>query len=1146
MAVRLKYADLTYVKQPDARPLDLTSFREAGAAITAAADNLQERVIRNENAYNEMAIKMSEYNAIQGVDEKALAGKINETQEQIKAKVDEDGGWFFADTAVSDGARKFLTDEGIKTILSNKAQFDALMQQNEASDAPEEYKAANRAMILEKFNKAGGSLGGNGKQAITAFGTALGKGHDRSIYQKELLEMMKAWKADKRSVFNAKFIKDATDLMNLPGKGHDRSIYQKELLKMMKAWKADKRSVFNAKFIKDATDLMNLPGKGHDRSIYQKELLKMMKAWKADKRSVFNAKFIKDATDLMNLPGTSEQVQATVQKIIANRDGNLSGVLTRDSTIESITEDEIRKVFTAVLSAKPEFRTAMAKDATDLMNLPGTSEQVQATVQKIIANRDGNLSGVLTRDSTIESITEDEIRKVFTAVLSAKPEFRTAMAKDATDLMNLPGTSEQVQATVQKIIADRGGNLSGVLTRDSTIESVTEDEIREVFTAVLSAKPKFRIAMAKEAEIDKWLNSKQGGTNSSLVTNALKQYVATDPKMQHSMLSSSDFTKLTKKQQAIALQDPAVIQKYIDQGMANSMSALQQQPNESDEAYQARMGVTYNKIYTEQNISSLLNMAKIGAYTSVESKTDVKWFDNLLLDSLKAKREQLEKIKGQMTESIGFTRANLPGNAMNAVVDANIKTATEALDNAKATMAKYEDAEDDQSRYLYQQAEKSYIDAQNIIQQNNAIYDSMFRQLDGNNSDHSEVIEDTKAELLSYYRGDNKDELAAAIKSLKRPEDIINTFLRYGEGAELKEFRASLYYTGFIDKGKVDKSNLTRYFLTAANNVGIKPQTTPITLFTPISNNKAAFSDALDSVARLLEDNTGIWNFATASLGDDPENAKFLEKVIGMPLTSSEDFKDIFSSRKSGSGNNAVYQMSARNLSIGSDATGRLYLKVTIPAQGDNQVPREAILYTDDDGANMALRDAMRKGAQCSYNQAMTNPYDAYQRQTANEIMAFSGNIEPLGADLSRITNPQERFLNRFNTIGNQMVSNVSQALDVITNDTNIDPRGNYYPITSGDFKYNITKHPSGTYSVNVQKYNPALNRYVNIKYAKGSLNYSFADNVSLRNNLPALIYKLNHGNELKENFIPTQYLTPQQKSAYDVSYWSDDSLMLK
>ena len=938
MAVRLKYADLTYVKQPDARPLDLTSFREAGAAITAAADNLQERAIRNENAYNEMAIKMSEYNAIQGADEEALAGKINETQEHIKAKVDEDGGWFFADTAVSDGARKFLTDEDVKTILSNKAQFDALMQQNEASDAPEEYKAANRAMILEKFNKAGGSLGGNGKQAITAFGTALGRGHDRSIYQKELLEMMKAWKADKRSVFNAEFI------------------------------------------------------------------------------------------------------------------------------------------------------------------------------------------------------------------------------KDATDLMNIPGTSEQVQATVQKIIADRGGNLSGVLTRDSTIESVTEDEIREVFTAVLSAKPEFRTAMAKEAEIDKWLNSKQGGTNSSLVTNALKQYVATDPKMQQTLLSSSDFAKLTRQQQAIAMQDPAVIQKYIDQGIANSMSALQQQSNESDEAYQARMGAIYNKIYTEQNISSLLNMAKIGAYTAVESKTDVKWFDNLLLDSLKAKREQLEKIKGQMTESIGFTRANLPGNAMIAVVDANIKTATEALDNAKATMAKYEGAENDQSRYLYQQAEKSYIDAQNIIQQNNAIYDSMFRQLDGNNPEHAAKIKDIKKNLISQYHGPNKDEIEKDLNSASTAEEIMNIFLTKGKDGKFVNFNI---YKGIptitagprfgitasnipVQEDLVTKDGLRRYLMIEASSIGIKPQTTPITLFTPISNNKAAFSDALDGVARLLEDNAGIWNFATASLGDDPENAKFLEKVIGMPLTSSEDFKDIFSSRKSGSDNNAVYQMSARNLSIGSDATGRLYLKVTIPAQGDNQVPREAILYTDDDGANMALRDAMRKGAQCSYNQAMTNPYDAYQRQTANEIMAFSGNIEQLGADLSRITNPQERSLNRFNTIGDQMVSNVSQALDVITNDTNIDPRGNYYPITSGDFKYNITKHPSGTYSVNVQKYNPALNRYVNIEYAKDSLNYSFADNVSLRNNLPALIYKLNHGNELKENFIPTQYLTPQQKSAYDVSYWSNDPLMLR
>lgn len=75
------------------------------------------------------------------------------------------------------------------------------------------------------------------------------------------------------------------------------------------------------------------------------------------------------------------------------------------------------------------------------------------------------------------------------------------------------------------------------------------------------------------------------------------------------------------------------------------MSALQQQPNESDEAYQTRMGATYNKIYIEQNISSLLNMAKIGAYTAVESKTDVKWFDNLLIDSLKAKENNLKRLK---------------------------------------------------------------------------------------------------------------------------------------------------------------------------------------------------------------------------------------------------------------------------------------------------------------------------------------------------------------------------------------------------------------------------------------------------------------------------------------------------------------------
>lgn len=901
----------------------------------AVMSSLQERAIRNENAYNEMAIKMSEYNAIQGKDEEALAGKINETQSVIKEKVDEDGGWFFADTAVSDGARRFLTDEGVKTILGNKAQFDAMMQANEQSDAPEEYKAANRAMILERFNEAGGSLGGNGKQSISAFGTALGKGHDRSIYQKELLEMMKAWKADKRSVFNAQFINDVTELMN-----------------------------------------------------------------------------------------------------------------------------------------------------------------------------DAN-------------------------------------------------TDPKVQAVAQKIIAGRGGNLSGVLTRDTTIESVSEDEIREVFSAVLASKPEFRTAMAKEAEINKWLNSKQGGTNDQLVTDMIKQQVATDPQMQQVMLMNSSFANLTSSQKQIAMSDPLVMQRYLEEGTMRSMPELMQKEGETDADYQERMGLAYNNAYTQNSISALLNMAKIGAYTAIESKTDTKWFDNLLLDSLKAKREQLEKIKGQMTEAIGFTRANLPANAMMSIIDANIKTATDALDNAKATMAKYANATDPTSINLYQQAEKSAIDAENIIKQNNAMLNSVYRQLDFSNPQHLKQINKLKETLLDRYKGDDKEQLEKVINNAKTVDEIMDGFLnasdnsfRYYDFWSIPTITAfgigkGITYDGNIKLEPITRETLSKYFYNVASDLGLEVQTTPITLFTPISNNKAAFSDALDGIGRLLMDNIGVWNFATASLGDNPTKAKFLEKVIGMPLTSSEDFADIFSSRKSGSGSNAAYQISSKNLSIGSDATGRLYLKVTIPAQGENQVQKEAILYTDDDGANIALRDVMRKGAQCSYNQAMTNPYDAYQRQTANEIMAFSGNIEGLGADLAVITDPNVRDLNRFNTINNQRVGNISQAIETIIADKRIHDTGNYYPITSGSFKYNITKTQTGVYKVNVQQYNPSINRYVDVEYNKGNLNFAFENDDALRRNLPALVYKLNHANELKDNFVPTQYLTPEQKAAYNVNFWSNDVLML-
>lgn len=907
----------------------------------AVMSSLQERAIRNENAYNEMAIKMSEYNAIQGVDEESLAGKIDETQNAIKEKVDEDGGWFFADTAVSDGARRFLTDEGVKTILSNKAQFDALMQANEQSDAPEEYKAANRTMILERFNNAGGSLGGNGKQSITAFGTALGKGHDRSVYQKELLEMMKAWKADKRSVFNAQFINDVTELMN------------------------------------------------------------------------------------------------------------------------------------------------------------GAN------------------------------------------------------------------TDPKVQAIAQKIIAGRGGNLSGVLTRDTTIESVSEDEIREVFSAVLASKPEFRTAMAKEAEINKWLNNKQGGTNAQLVSDMVKQQIATDPRMQQVILMNSSFANLTSSQKQIAMSDPLVMQRYLEEGTMRSMPELMQKEGETDADYQERMGLAYNNAYTQNSISALLNMAKIGAYTAIESKTDTKWFDNLLLDSLKAKREQLEKIKGQMTEVIGFTRANLPSNAMMSIVDANIKTATDALDNAKATMAKYANATDPTSINLYQQAEKSAIDAENIIKQNNRILNSVFSQYDKDNKVHKDNLDSVKKSITDVFKDYTKEindpelnkEFENLINSAISPEDLIikaDEFYNNNPDAKFGLFTGwgKLFGGGSDDyggmyRGKYDRKILEKTLFTTLASVGIEPQTTPITLFTPISNNKAAFSDALDGIGRLLMDNVGIWNFATASLGDDPTKAKFLEKVIGMPLTSSEDFADIFSSRKSGSGSNAAYQISSKNLSIGSDATGRLYLKVTIPAQGENQVQKEAILYTDDDGANMALRDAMRKGAQCSYNQAMTNPYDTYQRQTANEIMAFSGNIEGLSADLAVITDPNARDLNRFNTINNQRVGNISQAIEIIIADKRIHNVGNYYPITSGSFKYNITKTPTGVYKVNVQQYNPSINKYVDVKYNKGNLNFAFENDDALRRNLPSLVYKLNHANELKDNFVPTQYLTPEQKAAYNVNFWSNDVLML-
>lgn len=143
--------------------------------------------------------------------------------------------------------------------------------------------------------------------------------------------------------------------------------------------------------------------------------------------------------------------------------------------------------------------------------------------------------------------------------------------------------------------------------------------------------------MVKEAEINKWLNNKQGGTNAQLVSDMIKQQIATDPRMQQVMLMNSSFANLTSSQKQIAMSDPLVMQRYLEEGTMRSMPELMQKEDETDADYQERMGLAYNNAYTQNSISALLNMAKIGAYTAIESKTDTKWFDNLLLDSLKAK-----------------------------------------------------------------------------------------------------------------------------------------------------------------------------------------------------------------------------------------------------------------------------------------------------------------------------------------------------------------------------------------------------------------------------------------------------------------------------------------------------------------------------
>ena len=55
---KLKYSNLSYSKSPEVKPLDLSSFKEAGNAIIETADALQKRALTNENKAHEFLNKV--------------------------------------------------------------------------------------------------------------------------------------------------------------------------------------------------------------------------------------------------------------------------------------------------------------------------------------------------------------------------------------------------------------------------------------------------------------------------------------------------------------------------------------------------------------------------------------------------------------------------------------------------------------------------------------------------------------------------------------------------------------------------------------------------------------------------------------------------------------------------------------------------------------------------------------------------------------------------------------------------------------------------------------------------------------------------------------------------------------------------------
>lgn len=1028
MAVRMKYGNLSYVQQPDARGLDLTSFRETGNAIVATAANLQERAIRNENAYNEMTIKMSEYNAIEGKDEMALATKIDDTQKAIKEKVDEDGGWFFADTAVTEGARKFLTDNGVKTILNNKAGFDQIMQLNEASDASAEYKAINRAMILEKFNAAGGSLGfdGNRKNSIYSFGTALGKGHDRSVIEKELLEIGKAFKADKNYIYKPQVIGDITELMKIPG--------------------------------------------------------------------------------------TPDEVKDACAKIIANRGGALPGYIGQDLNVEVVTEDEVRAVFTSILMNKPEFKQALMKEAElDLWMANKQGIKASDLIKDGLlaeANANENVKKQLLTTAGFNNLSKEEQD----AVLNDDLKLTTFLDKgiNATYSILAPQqgeTEEAYEARMGTIYSNnyftnninRMINISGIFA----YQQVTGSSKAQFFDSILSESIRYN---HKKMEALKDKNSELiGFTRGTLPANA--------------MLNNLNDNIATAKE----VYDSA-------QGTLDRLDGLTDDSSETQKALARSQMERANTMLTNyrrqmHSIFTQIDMTNPKHYEAVK-QVDLDFINNTI-DNVPDE---------DIIKTLDILKAYRKDNGFIEVPDAAIN-------------------------YL---SEKTNIpNIREFIDKFNSVYIE----------DENDVIKD--------YMTTPRDRLMGELSKAKSVEDRVEIVDKYKDyiyeprdiNPIARPFIFNTYQTNFLaiqyrgrerlsDKGNYDVIG-NRYLL-GLEDSDVSLQGVNYTQFTSIDPNGGTYTDATSGLGMLLDNNSSVWMIESASYG-----GKFMDDLIGMPLSYIKENIPAFSSKKAGNKDNATYQPVNRRIDIVVDDYGNKKLKIVIPPQGSSKLPQEIIVGTKDQGALQQLTEALQIGAQCCYNHAQTNPYNPLVKSVANEMVALAGLTSNLGADLEMVTDPTARNMINTNIINGEYVGNVKQALTNIIKDNNISSYGNDYDITVGAYKFRIGKYRNGTYDVKIYqydneskykmlKYNAPLNNYAmfdeTLKNEDGSykeleagetaMKFPIRDKNDLLNQVPALIYKLVNLERFMKEFKPTQVSTPQQESFYQASMKNNPILL--